>query len=249
MQASVAEFLGTAILILLGNGVVANVVLEQTKGHGAGWITVAAGWGFGVFVAVAGVAEFSGAHLNPAVTVGLVLANKFAAVKAVEYIIAQLLGAFAGAVIVWLFYHDHYLATPDPDAKLATFCTSPAIRNLPRNFFCEAVGTFVLVITGLLFVPPTFALDNLSSGPTVPVGLGSLGAAHTGLLVFAIGLSLGGTTGYAINPVRDLGPRLAHALLPIRDKRDSDWGYAAVPVVGPVVGAALAALVYRLLVP
>ena len=247
MSAFLAEFLGTAILVLLGNGVVANVVLEKTKGHGAGWIVITAGWAFGVFVAVAGVNEFSGAHLNSAVTIGLVVAGKFSAAKAPGYIVAQLLGAFVGAAFVYLFYQDHYNVTSDRDLKLATFCTSPAIRNLPRNFFCEAVGTFVLMITVLLFVAPTFQIGNAESLPKVQVGLGSIGAAQVGLLVFAIGLSLGGTTGYAINPVRDLGPRLAHALLPIKDKRDSDWGYAAVPVLGPIAGAIAAAIIYRLL--
>ncbi len=249
MSAYLAEFLGTAILVLLGNGVVANVLLEKTKGHGAGWIVITAGWAFAVFVGVAGVNEFSGAHLNSAVTIGLVAAGKFAAAKAPGYLAAQLSGAFLGAVLVYLFYQDHYDATSDPDLKLATFCTSPNIRNLPRNFFCEALGTFVLMITVLLFVSPTFQMDNADANSKVQVGLGSIGAAQVGLLVFAIGLSLGGTTGYAINPVRDLGPRLAHALLPIKGKRDADWGYAAIPVLGPIVGAIAAALVYRLMVP
>jgi glycerol uptake facilitator protein len=248
MNAYVAEFLGTAILILLGNGVVANVVLEKTKGHGGGWIVITAGWGFAVFVAVASVAEFSGAHLNSAVTIGLVVAGKFAAAQAPGYIAAQLAGALVGAVLVYLFYQDHYDATSDRDLKLATFCTGPNIRNLPRNFFCEALGTFVLMSTVLFFVAPTFQMDNLTTNPKLQVGLGSIGAVQVGLLVFAIGLSLGGTTGYAINPVRDLGPRLAHALLPIKDKRDSDWGYAAIPVLGPIAGAILAAIVFRTLV-
>lgn len=249
MSAYLAEFLGTAILVLLGNGVVANVVLDKTKGHGAGWIVITAGWAFAVFVGVAGVGEFSGAHLNSAVTIGLALAGKFSAAEVPGYIAAQLLGAFVGAIFVYLFYLDHYNATSDPDLKLATFCTGPNIRNLPRNLFCEAVGTFALMITVLLFVSPTFQMGGAESNPKVQVGLGSIGAAQVGLLVFSIGLSLGGTTGYAINPVRDLGPRLAHALLPIKGKRDSDWGYAAIPVLGPIIGAAVAAVLYRVLFP
>jgi glycerol uptake facilitator len=246
VSAFFAEFLGTAILILLGNGVVANVVLEKTKGHGGGWIVIAAGWGFAVFVAVSSVAKFSGAHLNPAVTIGLALAGKFEWLSAPGYITAQMLGALIGAGLVQEFYKDHYDATTDRDAKLATFCTAPAIRNLPRSFFCELVGTFVLVFAVLFFVDPSFALTDDSGAPQVQIGLGSIGAIPVGLLVFAIGLSLGGTTGYAINPARDLGPRIAHALLPIKDKRDSDWNYAAIPVFGPIAGAALAAMLFHL---
>jgi glycerol uptake facilitator protein len=239
MNPFVAEFLGTAILILLGNGVVANVVLDKTKGHAGGWIVITAGWALAVFTGVMCVGQFSGAHLNPAVTVGLVVAGKFSALKAVEYIIAQMAGAFVGAVLVYQFYQPHYAASSDAGAKLATFCTGPAIRHFPSNILGEIVGTFVLVFAVLLAADPKF---ELSAGESVTVGMGSLGAMPVALVVFAIGLSLGGTTGYAINPARDLAPRLAHAVLPIPGKGDSDWGYAPIPVIGPIVGAVIAAV-------
>ena len=241
MNVYLAELLGTAILILLGNGVVANVVLDRTKGHGAGWIVICAGWGFAVYTAVLCVGETSGAHINPAVTLGVALAGRFAWDQVPGYIAAQMVGAFVGAVVVYLFYMKHYEATADADGKLATFSTSPNIRHFGLNLLCEAVATFVLVYAVLLISDPSFAGAATGAAASVPVGLGSIGAVRVGLVVFAIGLSLGGTTGYAINPARDLGPRLAHAVLPIAGKRDSDWGYAAVPVVGPLIGAALAA--------
>ena len=240
MDPYLAEFIGTALLILLGNGVVANVVLSETKGHDSGWIVICAGWGFAVFTAVACVGEFTGAHINPAVTIGLAAAGELESSLVPGYICAQMLGAIVGAVLVYLFYRNHYDVTPDKDAKLATFCTAPNIRSLPTNFFCEAVATFVLIYAVLLTVEPTIPAD----GQIVKVGLGSLGAVRVGIYVFAIGLSLGGTTGYAINPARDLGPRIAHALLPIKDKRDSDWSYAPIPVVGPIAGALLAAALF-----
>jgi glycerol uptake facilitator protein len=249
MKACVAEFFGTALLVLLGNGVVANVVLEKTKGHGAGWIVITAGWAFAVFSAVVCTAELSGAHLNPAVTVGLALNEQFEWGLAAGYIAAQLLGAFVGAILVYLYYMNHYDATDDADLKLATFCTSPAIRNLPLNFFCETLGTMVLVLAVLSFAPPTFPFPHAEGLVPVKVGLGTVGAFQVALIVFSIGLSLGGTTGYAINPVRDLGPRIAHALLPIRNKRNSDWGYAFVPAVGPIAGAALAVAAYKAMNP
>ena len=245
MKACVAEFFGTAVLILLGNGVVANVVLEKTKGHGGGWIVITAGWAFAVFAAVVCTAELSGAHLNPAVTVGLALNGQFEWGLLPGYIAAQLLGAFVGATGVYLVYLDHYAATADRDLKLATFCTGPAVRNLPLNFFGEALGTLVLVLAVLSFASPS--IPGAGGGVAVKVGLGSVGAVQVALMVFSIGLSLGGTTGYAINPARDLGPRLAHALLPLRDKRDSDWGYAAVPVCGPMAGAVAAVCVFRVM--
>ncbi len=241
MNVYLAELLGTAILILLGNGVVANVVLERTKGHGAGWIVICAGWGFAVYTAVLCVGETSGAHINPAVTVGVALAGQFDWGQVPGYIAAQMVGAFVGAVLVYLFYMQHYDVTADADGKLATFCTGPSIRHVGLNLLCEVVATFVLVYAVLLISDPSFAWATTGAAAPVPVGLGSIGAVRVGLVVFAIGLSLGGTTGYAINPARDLGPRLAHAVLPIAGKRDSDWGYAAVPVVGPLLGAALAA--------
>ena len=256
MSACVAEFFGTAILVLLGNGVVANVVLEKTKGHGGGWIVITAGWAFAVFSAVVCTAELSGAHLNPAVTVGLALMGKFAWGQLPGYIVAQLLGAFVGAVLVYFCYFSHYAATTDADAKMATFCTSPAVRNLPLNFFCEVLGTMVLVLAVLSFTSPAypFPIDGSNppvdgSNPPATIGLGSIGAIQVALIVFSIGLSLGGTTGYAINPARDFGPRLAHAILPIRNKRDSDWGYAIVPALGPIAGAIVAVGLFKLMNP
>lgn len=242
MKACIAEFLGTVVLILLGNGVVANVVLDKTKGHGAGWIVIAAGWAFAVFSGVVISSEVSGAHLNPAVTVGLALSGQFEWGLAPGYIAAQMLGAFLGAIAVYVLYYDHYAATADADLKMATFCTSPAIRNLPLNTLSEVLGTLVLVLAVLSFAAPTV---TLAENTAAKVGLGSVGAIQVALIVFSIGLSLGGTTGYAINPARDLGPRLAHAVLPIHGKRDSDWGYAIVPVVGPLLGAILAVIVHR----
>lgn len=254
MNPILAELIGTAILILLGNGVVANVVLERTKGHGSGWIVITAGWGFAVYTAVLCVGEFSGAHINPAVTVGLAVADKFPWDRVPAFVAAQTAGAMLGSALVFLFYLPHYAATDDPDAKHATFCTAPNIRRLPWNLLCEVVATFVLVYAVLLTTDPQFelvgpAVPTISAGSggdvqTVKVGLGSLGAVRVGLIVFAIGLCLGGTTGYAINPARDLGPRIAHALLPIPGKRDSDWGYAAVPVIGPLLGGVLAAALF-----
>lgn len=232
MTPFLGEVIGTAILILLGNGVVANVVLTGTKGEGGGWIVITWGWGMAVFVAVFTVAAFSGAHINPAVTVGLAIAGKFEWARVPLYIVAQFLGAFIGSFLVWLFYRPHYAKTADKDNKFATFCTAPAIRDPIPNLLCEAVGTFLLVFAVLFLAVSVF-------------GLGALDALPVGLLVLAIGLSLGGTTGYAINPARDLGPRIMHALLPMPGgKRDSDWGYAWVPVVGPLVGGALAAALY-----
>jgi len=241
-----AEMIGTALLILLGNGVVANVVLNETKGHASGWIVICAGWGFAVFVAVACVADISGAHLNPAVTVGLAAAGKMAWSAVPGYIMAQMTGALVGAALVFVFYQSHYHVTDNADAKLATFCTGPAIRSLPTNLLCEVLATAVLVLAVLMHVPAgIFTIDGRQTVDTI--GLGSIGAIEVGLVVFGIGLSLGGTTGYAINPARDLGPRIAHFLLPVPGKRDSDWSYAPIPVVGPLLGALLAVGVFQLL--
>jgi glycerol uptake facilitator protein len=256
MRLYLAEFVGTALLVLLGNGVVANVVLPKTKGNASGWIVITFGWAMAVFVGVWCFGPISGAHINPAVTLGLALAGKFAWPQVPGYMAAQLLGGIVGAVLVFLFYRDHYNISTDPDAKLATFATGPAIRNLPRNFLCEAVGTFVLVFAVLMAVEPSLTPTILSTTQPASqvagsppanykIGLGTLGALPVGLLVLAIGLSLGGTTGYAINPARDLGPRIAHALLPVPDKRDSDWAYAWVPVAGPLAGAVLAFLLHQ----
>lgn len=240
MHPYLAEFVGTLILVLLGNGVVANVMLPQTKGNDAGWIVVTFGWGMAVFVAVWCVGSFSSAHVNPAVSVGLAAAGEFAWSDVPGYVAAQMLGAIAGAALVYLFYRDHYRASDDAAAKLATFATAPAIRRSSSNLTSEIIGTAVLVLAVLLAATPTIEIESESSAE-MTIGLGTLGALPVGLLVFAIGLSLGGTTGYAINPARDLGPRIAHAMLPIPNKGDSDWGYAWIPVVGPILGGLVAA--------
>ena len=235
MNPFIGELIGTALLVLLGNGVVANVVLAGTKGNNGGWIVISWGWGMGTFVAVFTVAAFSGAHINPAVTLGLAIAGKFEWVKVPAYIVAQFLGGFLGACLVWLFYRSHYAITEDNDLKLATFCTAPAIRNTVSNLVSEIVGTFVLVFAVLFLAVSVF-------------GLGALDALPVGLLVLGIGLSLGGTTGYAINPARDLAPRIVHAILPMPGgKRDSDWHYAWIPVIGPFIGAVIAGLLYLVL--
>ncbi len=244
MQAFFGEVIGTALLVLLGNGVVANVVLPKTKGADSGWIVITFGWGMAVFVAVWCSAEMSGAHLNPAVTVGLAWADRLAWSLAPTYIGAQMIGAFLGATLVWVVYRDHYAACQDGNAVLATFSTSPAIRRLSGNAVCEAIGTFVLVYAVLSAAEPAFEMPGSAAQEAPRLGLGTLGALPVGLLVLAIGLSLGGPTGYAINPARDLGPRIAHAVLPIPAKRDSDWSYAWIPVVGPCLGALAAALLH-----
>ncbi|MEM1056154.1 MAG: MIP/aquaporin family protein [Bacteroidota bacterium] len=242
MSPFVAEFVGTSLLLLLGDGVVANVVLKGTKGEASGWIVITFGWAMAVFVAVFITGAASGAHLNPAVTLGLATAGKFSWGLVPGYVAAQMAGAAFGAGLVYLHYRSHFAATEDPDAKLAVFATGPAIRKLGENLFSEVVGTFVLVFAVLYLAAPSIA------GPDgTPGGIGSLDALPVGLVVLVIGLALGGTTGYAINPARDLGPRIMHALLPIPGKRDSDWGYSWVPVVGPLIGGALAAAAYLLL--
>jgi len=230
MSPFISEFVGTSLLILLGNGVVANVVLNKTKGNSSGWIVITFGWAMAVFVGVYASAAASGAHLNPAVTIAL--AMKSGDWNNVPlFIAAQILGAMAGSLLVWLSYRQHFDATDDKDLQLAVFCTAPAIRSPFNNFISELIGTFVLII-GVLFL----------SSPESK--LGSLDALPVAFLVLAIGLSLGGTTGYAINPARDLGPRIMHFILPIKNKRDSDWGYSWVPVLAPIAGAALAVIVF-----
>ena len=247
MSPFVAEIIGTMMLILFGNGVVANVVLARTKGNDGGWLLINAGWGIAVFVGVFCSSQFSEAHINPAVSVAMFVAGKMTFGLMLTYILAQFIGAMIGATLVYLFYRQHFLATDDPDAKLACFCTAPEIRNGIQAFFCEVVGTFALVLPVFLIVNARLMQGDAPADGDQMIGLGSLGALPVGLLVFGIGMSLGGTTGYAINPARDLGPRIVHAILPIHDKRDSDWEYAWVPVVGPVVGGILAALVYLIL--
>jgi glycerol uptake facilitator protein len=247
MNAYVAEFIGTTLLLLFGNGVVANVVLARTKGHNAGWIVITAGWGLAVFIGALSSAAFSGAHLNPAVTLAMALAGKLEIAKVAGYMVAQMLGGIVGGMLVFLLYREHFKASTDADGKLACFCTAPNIRNIPQAFFCELVGTFCLILP--IFLMTQVTLKFAGAAESAEVGMGTLGLVPVALLVVAIGLSLGGTTGYAINPARDLGPRIAHALLPVPGKRDSDWGYAWVPVLGPLVGAALAAGLHLLLQP
>ncbi len=240
MSPFIAELVGTALLILLGNGVVANVVLDHTKGAQSGWIVITFGWAMAVFVAVLVAQDFSGAHINPAVTLGLALAGKFPWASAGSYILAQLLGGALGAGLVWLAYLHHYHKTADQGLKLATFCTMPQIRHDLSNLFSEVLGAFVLLFAVLFLSGPNLAAAN----PGQPAGLGSLGALPVAFVVLAIGLSLGGTTGYAINPARDLPPRLMHALLPVSGKGSSHWDYAWIPVIGPVLGGMLAAVAY-----
>jgi glycerol uptake facilitator protein len=248
MNAFVAEFLGTALLVIFGNGVVANVVLSRTKGNNSGWIVITAGWALAVFVGVFASQAFSGAHLNPAVTLAMAQAGKFAWANVPGYVVAQMLGAITGAATVYAFYREHFKVTDDANLKRACFCTTPNVRNLGQAFFCETVGTFLLVLPVFLMTDAKIKLPFGNGVTEASVGLGTLGAVPVGLLVFAIGLSLGGTTGYAINPARDLGPRIAHALLPIPGKRDNDWSYAWVPVLAPLLGGSLAALANALLV-
>ena len=238
MNELTAEFIGTMFLILLGNGVVANVVLTGTKGNNGGWIVITTAWALAVFVGVVIAAPFSGAHLNPAVTLALAIAQKFSWAKVPGYVGAQLLGAMAGQFLVWLMYKDHYAITEDKGAKLATFCTGPAIKKVSSNLISEIIGTFVLIFVIFYFTDAEIKKDK------VVIGLGSLGAMPVAFLVWVIGLSLGGTTGYAINPVRDLGPRIMHAILPVSNKGSSEWSYSWIPVIGPLIGATLAALAF-----
>ena len=233
MNPYLGELIGTFILMILGNGVNANVSLKNTYGNNSGWIVISMGWGLAVFTAVFIAGSSSGAHINPAVTIGLALAGKFAWSMVPAYIAMQMLGAFLGAWGAYLHYRPHFTATDDPDTMLGLFSTGPAIKSTLDNFVSEVSGTFVLV----------FGVFFLVSGD----GLGSLSALPVALLVVVIGLALGGSTGYAINPARDLGPRIFHAIAPIAGKRDSNWSYAWIPVLGPIVGGSLAAAVYILL--
>lgn len=237
MDQYIFEFLGTLALVLFGDGVCAAVTLEKSKAKGAGWVVVTLGWGFAVMIGVLIAGPVSGAHLNPAVTLGLAAAGKFAWALVPGYIIAQMLGGFVGAVLVYVFYKDHYKATADqPDAILGTFCTMPAIWNPWRNFLSELIATAVLV----------FVILALGTEGNTPVGAGALGAFPVTCVIMALGMSLGATTGYAMNPARDLSPRLAHAVLPIKGKRDSGWAYSWVPVCGPLAGGVVASALYIL---
>ena len=237
MSPFTAELVGTALLMLVGTATNANVVLSDTKGHNSGWMVIATGWALAVYVGVVVANPISGAHLNPAVTLALALAGKFAWAQVLPYVLAQLLGAALGSSLAWLLFKDHFDRTPEPRLKLAVFCTGPAIRNHKLNLLSEVVGTLVLLLV-IFYNNQTGA--ELTATHTA-IGLGSVGALPVALLVWVIGLGLGGTTGYAINPARDLMPRLMHAVLPIRGKGGSEWSYAWIPVLGPLLGAALAA--------
>lgn len=234
MSPFTGEFIGTALLIVLGDGVVANAILTKTKGYNGGLIAITFGWAIAVFTGVYASNYFGGSgHLNPAVTLALAAFGDFDKTLVLPYIGAQFAGAITGSIIVWVAYKQHFDATPDGDTKLAVFCTGPAIRSTFHNLATEIVGTFILLLGALLMAKPEHSL-------------GTLNALPVGLLVLGIGLSLGGPTGYAINPARDLGPRIAHFLLPIPNKRDSDWGYSWIPVIGPIIGAMLAAWMFTM---
>lgn len=241
MSILVAEILGTMILIICGNGVVANAVLKGTKGNGAGWIEITTSWALGVFLGVIIAGPYSGAHLNPAVTVALATAGKLSWAVVPEYFAGELIGAMLGALIVWIFYKDHFKITDDEAGKLACFCTGPAIRKTSSNLISEIIGTFVLIFVIFYLSGPTINLGIEGTTEAV-IGLGSIGAIPVAFLVWVIGLALGGTTGYAINPARDLGPRIMHAILPV--KGSSDWSYAWIPIVGPIIGSLIATGLY-----
>lgn len=244
MTAFTAEFLGTFLLILLGCGVNANVLLEKTKGNrgqGDGWMVTTTGWAMAVYIGVVVAGPYSGGHLNPAVTLGLAFAGEFSLYDVPTYVGAQFIGAMLGAFLVWLLYRDHYNATKDAGLVRGSFCTDPAVPNTLSNLFSELLGTFVLV-----FVVLNFSDAKIMDSNSL-IGLGSVGAIPVAFLVWAIGLGLGGTTGYAINPARDLGPRIIHAIVPIKGKTHSNWGYSWIPVVGPALGGLLAAALHHYL--
>ena len=244
MQSLLAEFVGTMLLVLLGDGVVANVVLNRTKGQNGGWIVITVGWGVAVAMAVYAVGRISGAHLNPAVTVGLAAIGSFSWADVGGYIAAQMAGGFVGAVLVWLMYLPHWQVTPDPGAKLAVFATGPAIRNTSANFIGEVIGTAVLLFGILAIAANAQTLSKPGDVDLSFVFSRGLQPLLVGVLILGIGLSLGGPTGYALNPARDLAPRLAHAVLPIPGKGGSDWEYAWIPVVAPIVGGVAGAGLY-----
>lgn len=235
MSPFLGEFIGTMLLIIMGDGVVANVVLNKTKGNNSGWIVITFGWAMAVFLGVYASNSLGGSgHLNPAVTIAMAVFNDFDSSLLFTYVAAQFAGAITGSIVVWLAYKQHFDATTDGDPKLAVFCTGPAIRNAGYNLITEAIGTFILVLGALTMSKPQSSLGTLDAFPVA-------------LLILGIGLSLGGPTGYAINPARDLGPRIAHFILPIKNKRDSDWGYSWIPVLGPIIGALIAAYLFKLI--
>ena len=245
MEKIAAEAIGTMLLVLLGDGVVANVLLARSKGQNSGWIVITMGWGVAVALAVYTVGRISGAHLNPAVTVGLASIGSFPWPDVPGYIVAQVVGAFVGAALVWVAYLPHWAATSDKDAKLGVFATGPAIRNSAANVVTEIIGTAVLVFGVLAIAENAQTLARPGAIDLSVVFTGALQPLLVGILVLGIGLSLGGPTGYAINPARDFGPRLAHAVLPIAGKRDSDWSYAWIPIVGPLMGGVVGAVLFR----
>ena len=235
MSPFLGEFVGTMLLIIMGDGVVANVVLNKTKGNNSGWIVITFGWAMAVFLGVYASNSLGGSgHLNPAVTIAMTVFNSFDPALLLTYIAAQFAGAITGAIIVWIAYKQHFDSTDDKDGKLAVFCNAPAIRGPFYNLITEMIGTFILGFGALTMSKPA-------------TSLGTLDALPVALLILGIGLSLGGPTGYAINPARDLGPRIAHFILPIKNKRDSDWGYSWIPVVGPIIGALIAAYLFKLI--
>ena len=241
MNIFLGEVIGTMFLILLGDGVVANVLLSKSKGQNSGWIVITTAWAMAVFVGVyTSVAVGGNAHLNPAVTFGLAISGAVAWTAVPVYLAGEFIGAALGAILVWLSYLPHWAETQDQGLKLAVFSTGPAIRNTTANLVCEIIGTFALMFGVFLIT----GAQMVSGGAVSTISLGALGALPVALLVWVIGLSLGGPTGYAINPARDLGPRIMHALLPITGKGGSDWAYSWIPVVGPIIGAAIAALLY-----
>jgi glycerol uptake facilitator protein len=247
MENYIAEFIGTMLLIIFGDGTVANVCLNRSKGQNSGWIVIATGWGLGVAVAVYSVGRISGAHINPAVTLALASIGAFPWAQVPGYIVAQILGAFAGGVVVWLAYLKHWELTESTSVKLGIFSTIPQVRNYPANFLTEAIATVVLVF-GVLAIGANAQELRGSAGPDVSfIFAGGIQPLLIGVLVWAIGLSLGGPTGYAINPARDLGPRLAHWILPIAGKGDSDWKYAWIPVIAPLAGGIATAFLYSLI--
>jgi glycerol uptake facilitator protein len=247
MQAYIAEFIGTMLLIIVGDGVVAGVLLRNSKAENSGWIVITFGWAMGVAIAVYAVFAISGAHINPAVTIGLASIGQFPLADVPGYIIAQFLGAFTGAVLVWLAYLPHWEETADPGLKLGVFCTAPAIYRTVPNLITEIIGTAVLVFGVLGIVSNAQQIQQASDVDLSSVYTFGVVPLIVGLLVLGIGLSLGGPTGYAINPARDLGPRIAHAVLPIAGKGDNDWGYSWIPVVGPIIGGIIGAVLFNVL--